>query len=185
MDRRLARMARNALMLALLCVVGMFSLPLGENVKVSLQLLVVFIIALTAESWIDASTVCALYLLLGLFLPVYAGFTAGVGPTLGYVLSFAVICPVIHFMNKIPKLPSWLRMGLACLSSLPVVYAIGTVFMMCYLGKYDLGPLLLVSVVPYVPFDLAKVALGVALTCLLPASMRPKGKGSDNGDRQA
>ena len=37
--KQIVRMARNAVMLALLCVIGMFSLPLGDNIKVSLQLL--------------------------------------------------------------------------------------------------------------------------------------------------
>ena len=48
------RITKNAIMLALLCTIGMFSLPLGDNIKVSLQLLMVFIIALTAETVIDS-----------------------------------------------------------------------------------------------------------------------------------
>ena len=48
------RMTRNAVYLAILCVIGMFSLPLGDNIKVSLQLLVVFIIGLSVESFVDS-----------------------------------------------------------------------------------------------------------------------------------
>lgn len=70
--KQIVRMARNAVMLALLCVIGMFSLPLGDNIKVSLQLLMVFIIGLTSVSVIDAVIVTGLYLAIGLLLPVYA-----------------------------------------------------------------------------------------------------------------
>ena len=88
--KQIVRMARNAVMLALLCVIGMFSLPLGDNIKVSLQLLMVFIIGLTSVSVIDAVIVTGLYLAIGLLIPVYAGFTAGVTPTFGFVISFVV-----------------------------------------------------------------------------------------------
>ena len=165
------RIARNAVMLAFLCVVGMFSLPLMDNVKVSLQLLAVFIIALTAASWYDTVIVTGCYLLLGLFLPIYAGFSAGVSPTFGYVISFVVAGPIIYWMNRIPKIHFIPRMALACLSAMPVVYAIGTGFMMAYL-QWDISKTLLVSVVPYLPFDAAKIALAVAIVALLPPSLR-------------
>lgn len=170
------RITFNALMLALLCLVGMFSIPLGDNIKVSLQLLMVFIICLTARSFVDALIVTGCYLLIGLFAPVYAGFASGVSPTFGYVISFVAISPIIYFMNKIPKLPTVVRMGLACLTGLLVCYVIGTAFMMLYLGlakdvHWDLGKTLLVSVVPYIPFDLAKIVLAVSIVKLIPASL--------------
>ena len=91
------RITRNAIMLAIMCVVGMIALPLGDNIKVSLQLLVVFIVGLTAASFIDAVIVMGLYVLLGLFMPIYAGFSAGVTPTFGFVLSFVVIVIPLYF----------------------------------------------------------------------------------------
>lgn len=165
------RITKNALMLALFCVVGMFSIPLGANIKVSLQLLILFIICLTADSVIDCLIVSSLYLLIGLFLPVYAGFNAGVSPTFGYVISFVVISPIIYFMNKIPKIYPPVRMALACLAGLIVCYAIGTIFMMLYLS-WDLGKTLLISVVPYLPFDFTKILLAVLIVLLLPASVK-------------
>ena len=156
------------MMLALLCVLGMFSFPLGDNIKVSLQLFVVFLIALTAKSFVDAIAVTGCYLLLGLFLPIYAGFTVGVSPTFGYVIAFVVICPIIYFMNKIPKIHPLPRMAIACVTGLLVCYLIGTVFMMAYLLRWDLGKMLLITVVPYLPFDAAKVAIAVLIVWLLP-----------------
>ena len=69
MDQKaiIRRITKNAIYLALLCVIGMFAIPLGDNLKVSLQLLIVFIIGLTASSFIDAFVVTSLYLVLGLF----------------------------------------------------------------------------------------------------------------------
>ena len=171
-----ARIARNAIMLALLCVVGMFSIPFGENVKVSLQLLMVMLVILTAEAVWDALIVTSCYLLMGLFLPVYAGFSVGITPTFGYVISFVVICPVLFYLNRLPKLPSLVRMIIACLVSLILVYTIGTIFMMAYLGNWDLGKILLVSVVPYLPFDALKILLVIVLVKMLPSFIvnRPK-----------
>jgi thiamine transporter ThiT len=55
------RLAKNAIMLAMLCVIGMFSLPLGDNIKVSLQLLMVFIIGLTITTFYDGIIITGLY----------------------------------------------------------------------------------------------------------------------------
>ena len=165
------RIARNAMMLALLCVIGMFSIPMGENVKVSLQLLMVFLLALTAEAFYDAMIVTSLYLVLGLFLPIYAGFNAGISPTFGYVIAFIGASPAIYFMNRIPKLHALLRMSLACVVGLLIVYVIGTVFMMAYLSRWDFGWVLTISVVPYLPFDAIKIVLAVLVTYLLPRSV--------------
>lgn len=157
-------------MLALMCVVGMFSIPLGANIKVSLQLLMVFLICLTAESFIDCLIITSLYLALGLFLPFYAGFVSGISPTFGYVISFVVISPIIYFINKIPKIYSPLRMFLACLTGLIICYLIGTIFMMLYL-KWSFVTTLTVSVVPYLPFDFAKIIIAILVVLLLPKNI--------------
>ena len=153
-------------MLALLCIVGMFSIPLGANIKLSLQLLMVFLICLTVEHVVDALIITSLYLALGLFLPIYAGFSVGVTPTFGYVISFVVISPIIFYLNKIPKLNPAIRMFIACFVGLLVCYTIGTIFMMLYLSM-DLAPTLLISVVPYIPFDIAKIIVAILTTLIL------------------
>lgn len=164
------RITKNAAMLALMCVVGMFSIPLGANIKVSLQLLMVFLICLTADSFIDGIIITSLYLVLGLFLPFYAGFSAGISPTFGYVISFVVISPVIYFLNKIPKIHPAVRMFIACTVGLLICYTIGTIFMMAYLS-WDLGQTLAVSVVPYLPFDFTKIILAIIIIYLLPKTI--------------
>ena len=161
------RITKNAIMLALLCTIGMFSLPLGDNIKVSLQLLMVFIIALTAETVIDSLIVTSLYLVLGLFMPIYAGFSAGITPTFGFVISFVVIVVPMYFLNKLKIKNQFVRMGIACFVGLILCYAIGATFLMLYL-HLGIEKALLIAVVPYIPFDIAKVIIATLVVSLLP-----------------
>ena len=164
------RITRNAIMLAIMCVVGMIALPLGDNVKVSLQLLIVFIVGLTSASFIDGVIVMSLYLLLGLFMPIYAGFRAGITPTFGFVISFVVIVIPLYFINKLPIKNQFLRMGLACLIALIISYVIGTLFLMFYLNL-NIVKALLIAVVPYIPFDIAKIIIAILVVSLLPKKL--------------
>ena len=154
-------------MLALLCVIGMFAIPLGDNIKVSLQLLIVFIIGLTATKVFDALIVTSLYLVLGLFMPIYAGFTANISPTFGFVVSFVVIVIPLYFLNKLKINNQFIRMGLACFVALIICYAIGTLFLALYL-KLNIEKALLIAVVPYLPFDVAKIIIATLIVSLLP-----------------
>ena len=161
------RLTKNAIMLAIMCVFGMLSLPLGDNIKVSLQLLIVFIIALTADSFIDAVIVTGLYLLLGLFMPIYAGFNSNISPTFGFVLSFPIISIPLYFLNKLKIKNQFLRMSIACFVALILCYAIGATFLALYLNL-DIKKAFLIAVVPYIPFDIAKIVIAELVTSLLP-----------------
>lgn len=161
------RICKNAILLALMCIVGMFSIPLGANVKVSLQLLMVFLICLISSTFVDCLIITSLYLLLGLFLPFYAGFNMGISPTFGFVISFVVISPIVFFLNKIPRMHPPSRMFIACFVGLIVCYLIGSLFMMLYL-KLDFVATLSMSVIPYIPFDIAKIIIAVLVVLLLP-----------------
>lgn len=161
------RITKNAIMLAMLCTIGMISLPLGDNIKVSLQLLMVFIIGLTASSVFDALIVTSLYLLLGLFMPIYAGFNAGITPTFGFVISFVVIVIPLYFLNKLPIKNQFIRMGISCFVALIICYFIGTLFLALYL-HLEIKKALLIAVVPYIPFDIAKIIIANLIVSLLP-----------------
>ena len=163
---RIQRMARSAVMLAILCVVGMFSLPLGDNIKISLQLLIVFIIGLTSVSFLDTLIITSLYLIIGMFLPVFAGFSANISPTFGFVISFIVISFPLHFLNKLKIKNPFIRMSIACAVSLIIVYIIGTLFLAFYL-KLNIEKALLVAVVPYLPFDIIKIVIAVLTVSIL------------------
>ena len=160
------RITKNAIMLAMLCIIGMFSIPLGDNIKVSLQLLMVFIIGLTIDTFYDGIIITGLYLGLGMFAPIYAGFHAGITPTFGFVISFVVIAPLLYFLNKLPIKNQFVRMSIACVVSLIVCYIIGSLFLALYL-HLDIQKALLIAVVPYVPFDIAKIVIAVLVVSIL------------------
>ena len=160
------RITKNAIYLAILCIVGMFSIPLGDNIKVSLQLLAVFIIGLTATSFVDSLIITSLYLLLGLFMPIYAGFNAGISPTFGFVISFVVISLPLYFLNKLKINNQFIRMGIACFVSLIICYAIGAAFLALYL-KLSIEKALLIAVVPYLPFDIVKIIIAILVVSIL------------------
>ena len=159
------RLCQDGLMLALLCVIGMLAIPIGENIKVSLQLLVVFLVCFLSPGVLDCLLITGCYLLMGLFMPIYAGFVSGVTPTFGFVIGFVVASPVLYFLNRIKWRPIP-RMIFASLVGLLIVYAVGTGFMMGYL-QWDLGKTLLVSLVPYLPFDAVKIGVAVFLSLRL------------------
>ena len=161
------RIAKDGVLLALLCVIGMFSIPLGDNVKVSLQLYAVILLCFLVDGFLDAILITGCYLLMGLLLPIYAGFTSGITPTFGFVIGFVLASPVLYFMNRIPihRIP---RLILAALAGTLVVYTSGTVFMMAYLN-WGIGTTLMVSVVPYLPFDAVKIALVVLTYLAMPS----------------
>ena len=165
------RISKNAIYLALLCIIGMFALPLGDNIKVSLQLLMVFIIGLTVSSFVDGLIITGLYVLLGLFLPIYAGFRAGITPTFGFVISFPIIIIPLYFLNRLKIKNQFIRMGLACLVALLICYTVGIIFMMLYIN-ISIEKALLLAVVPYLPFDIAKIIISVLVVSLLPSKYR-------------
>jgi|GEM_PF-783446 len=165
------RITKNAILLALLCVTGMFSVPLGENIKVSLQLLTIFLIFGITDKLVDKIIIPALYLLLGLVAPIYAGFQVGVTPTFGFVISFVVIAVPFHFLYKYIKLKWVYRYIIACLVSLIIVYLIGSLFMMFYLNISYTKSLML-SVVPYIGFDILKIAICTTAIHYLPESIK-------------
>lgn len=166
-NQLIKRLTKNAVMLALMCVIGMFALPLGDNIKVSLQLLIVLIIGLTAESFIDGVIVTSLYLVLGLFMPIYAGFNFGISPTFGFVISFPIIIIPLYFLNKLKIKNQFVRMSIACFVAVVLCYLIGAIFLKFYTGL-DIKKALLIAVVPYIPFDIAKVIIAELITVLLP-----------------
>ena len=170
-NQLIKRISKNAIYLALLCIIGMFALPLGDNIKVSLQLLMVFIIGLTVSSFVDGLIITGLYVLLGLFIPIYAGFRSGITPTFGFVLSFPIIIIPLYFLNKLKIKNQFIRMGIACVVALLICYAIGSIFMIIYLN-IDIEKALLLAVVPYLPFDIAKIVISTLVVSLLPEKYR-------------
>lgn len=156
------RIVKNGILLALMCAVGMFSIPFGENIKVTLQLFMILLIFYFRDHLLDKLIISGLYLLLGIFLPVYAGFQAGITPTFGFVLGFFLCAAPFHFVSKINKDKIWVQI-LACLTALLVVYASGTLFFMFYLNRPFVDAFM-ITIAPYFGIDCIKIFLVLFIT---------------------
>lgn len=161
---RLRHMVMAAFMAALIAVVAQVRLflPIAPNVPVTLQVLVVFLAGgLLGPLWGALSML--LYLLLGAVgLPVFAGGAAGlkvlVGLTAGYLWSYPLAAALVGWLAPARKAPGVVQTGLTMLLGLAVIYLGGGGWAVLVGGK-ALGAVMTGWVLPFIPFDLAKVAL--------------------------
>ena len=121
-----------------------------------------------------------IYILLGCVgLPVFAGFTGGIGILLGstggYIVGFLFTALTRWAMERLPGNPALIAVASMVLG-LIVCYAFGTVwFMLVYArttGPVGVWTALGWCVIPYVIPDLAKVALALILRKRLRSAIR-------------
>ena len=163
-------MAMTALMTAVLCILGPLSIPIGP-VPLSLTLVGVYLCAYTLGSRRGTLAVLV-YVLLGAFgLPVFSGFAGGpaklLGPTGGYIVGFlltAFICgSFIGLSERISgKVMSVVVQAFGMLLGLFACYALGTIWF-SFLADVTIVQALSTCVIPFVAFDMIKIALGMAL----------------------
>lgn len=153
-----------ALMTALLCILAPLSIPIGP-VPVSLAIL-----AVCLDTYIlgmkGALISVLVYLLLGAAgLPVLAGFTGGLaklaGPTGGYLAGYLLTAAIggrAAEKSRRRLLPTALGLAAGVLAA----YFAGTLWFVHVTGS-ELGYALSVCVLPFIPFDLAKIAAAVLI----------------------
>ena len=153
----------SALFAALIAVGAMLSLPAGD-VKFTFQLLAVLLAAGLLPVY-DCAAAVFVYILLGAFgLPVFAGFTGGVGvltgPTGGFVLGFLPAVLAVRLLlallgkTRIPRFP---KLCAAFVSGVLVCYLCGLAVMCAYYPEKGLLFALQAAILPYLPFDALKV----------------------------
>ena len=161
------------LMTALICVLAPLSIQLPGQVPISLTLMAIyFTVYLLGGAKVIVCVV--LYLLLGMIgLPVFSGFTGGLGklagPTGGYLIGFiftAAICGGALWLGKGKLWVYVIGMVLGC----AVAYLFGTFWF-----KYTLS----VCVIPFIPFDIAKI-VAVAIVGTLVKKLLHKIDGLQN-----
>lgn len=155
-------MAEIAIFTAFMCIISPIALPIGP-VPITLG---TFAINLAAYvfGWKKAALSCLLYLLLGIVgLPVFSGFTGGIGkvlgPTGGYMIGYLAITLFGgYFSEKANRkiVPS----VLALLGGAVLNYAFGTLWLAWQAGMSFVSALL-VAVVPFLVGDVIKVLLAV------------------------
>ncbi len=154
-----SRLTATALMAAVMCVLGPLSLPIGA-VPISLTNFVVCLAAWLLGPRLGAASV-AVYLMLGAVgLPVFSGYGGGLakllGPTGGYLIGFIAQAAIGGWaVERTGGRPVLSGLGMA--AGIAVSYAFGTAWFIVQMGctlPYALG----VCVLPFIPFDLVKVA---------------------------
>lgn len=157
-------LAEIAMMSAVLCVVAPFTIPLPISpVPLSLATFAVYLAAVLLGT--KKGGICVLvYLLLGMAgLPVFSGFSGGIGvlsgPTGGYIIGYVFCAVVIGLL-----LSRGVNIMLSLICGTLVCYCFGTVwFLIVMKGTYTLFQALLLCVVPYLLFDGMKLFAAAAV----------------------
>ena len=148
---------------AALCAVGPFTIPIGPVPVAFSNLMICLSLYLLGWRWGTVS--CGAWLLLGMAgLPVFSAFGSGasrlLGPTGGYLLGYLPMA-VIGGLAIDHTRRRWLQ-ALGLTAGTAVLYALGTAWF-CLQSGSALVPALWVCVLPFLPFDLLKIAAALAL----------------------
>jgi biotin transport system substrate-specific component len=157
-----------ALFTALIAVGAFVAIPVGP-VPFTLQVLFVLLAGMVLGPRLGAASVAA-YLALGLFAPVYAGGTSGIGalfgPTGGFLLGFIPAVIVTGLVSRTGA-PTLLRLIGAGLLGLVPIYILGTLWLALQL-HLTAGTAIATGVAPFVWLDVVKaVAAGLAARSLV------------------
>ena len=157
-----------AVFAAILCLLSPIALPVGGPVPFALQIFGVMLCAVTLD-WGTAQPAVLVYLLLGLFLPIFSGGNTGLtaipGPTGGYIWSYLLMVPVIRLFRALRVRARWAEYALAlagCVLAAGVCYLCGTAQFALVTGN-SFTSALSVCVVPFIWFDLIKAAAAAVL----------------------
>lgn len=159
-------MAEVALMSAVLCVISPVAIPLPISpVPLSLATFAVYLAG--AILGVKRGLACVLvYLLLGAAgLPVFSGFSGGIGvllgPTGGYLAGYLLCVAIVGGMTAHAKI-AWNIIAMTIGTC--ACYVLGTAwFLIIMKGTYTVAQALLICVVPYLIFDMIKILAAAML----------------------
>lgn len=158
-----------AICAALIAVCTWISIP--ATVPFTLQTFAVFL-AVGLLGGKKGSIAVLVYILLGAVgLPVFSGFSGGIGKLLGttggYIIGFLFAALAMWGLEKILSRKLW-ALAVSMVIGLIICYAFGTVwFMIVYMkntGAVGLGTVLGWCVFPFIIPDLIKIALALGLS---------------------
>lgn len=153
----------DAMLIALLVVSSFISIPINQ-VPVTLQTLVVFILLLTFNLK-DNLLILIIYLLMGLCgLPVFSSFTSGFTPTLGFIIGFFISVFIYHILYKLLHINNkTIKNIIILLLCLITIDIIGCIYFMAYFD-YGFIESLLLCVVPFLLFDIVKIVIAIIIS---------------------
>ena len=162
-----------AVFAAILCVSAYLSIPtpLPNAAHITLLNFMIMLIALVFEVR-DSTIIVALWMILGAVgVPVFAGFSGGIGSLFGnaggYIIGFLVGALVMWGMEKVMGRKTW-ALAVQMVVGLIVCYAFGTAWFMIMYTR-SAGPVGLVTVLgwcvfPFIIPDLIKIVVALGLT---------------------
>ena len=181
-SQKTMEMVRVALFSGLLCVLAPVAIPVPMSpVPLSLATFVIYLAGMLLGA--RQGALCVLiYLLLGMVgLPVFSGFSGGIGvllgPTGGYLIGYLPCVLIVGWLRgmKLGKKRfsgSVVAMGLGTVAC----YILGTVWFLCVLdGTYTVGQAFLMCVAPYLAFDLIKIMVAAAVAERMERILRKRG----------
>lgn len=181
-NKSIRQMTLIGLMTALICIMAPFSLPLPFSpVPLSLCTFAIYL-AILLLSPKNAVLCVLLYLLLGLVgMPVFSGFTGGIGrllgPTGGYLVGYLLLAAIGGFFTGIGKYPSALYKLFTLLGMILGTfscYLLGTLWL-CLQSNLSFLSALLTTVVPFLPGDFLKMAAALVLGSSLRSRLQQAG----------
>lgn len=159
-------MALISLMTAILCIMAPFSIPLPFSpIPLSLGTLAIYFCVLVLGMKKGTLSVL-LYLLLGLVgLPVFSGFTGGIGkllgPTGGYIVGYVLLALVCGFFaDHFPTRKRYCLIGM--LLGTALCYLFGTLWL-SYQAALTFSQAFVTSVVPFLPGDMIKIVAALLI----------------------
>ena len=163
---KMQQMTLIGLMTAVICILAPFSFILPFSpIPFSLGTLAIYLASLLLGRKHGFMSVF-LYLLLGFVgLPVFTGFSGGIGkllgPTGGYLIGYLFIALIVgYFAEKQHHHTLFNLCGM--LLGTAICYIFGTLWLSIQL-ELDLATALSVAVLPFLPGDLVKMAIAAAI----------------------
>lgn len=149
-----------AMFVALLSVLGGVSIPIGP-ISITLGTLGVYLVGALLDTKYSIVTIL-IYILMGaLGLPVFSNFTGGVaklvGPTGGYIFGY-IFCVAIQGLMTSKRKDKKRVYPVSMLLGTVFIYLFGTIwFLVVANGKYTLGQVMMICVVPFLLGDAIKI----------------------------
>lgn len=162
----------SALFAALIAVLSQIQIPLV--IPINMALLAVYLVAALMPFPYSLIAVLVYVSMGAIGLPVFAGFQGGAavlfGRTGGYILGY-LFCALIISLFKGQETAPFYRLPLVSFIGTLVLYAFGTLWYMHLTGT-ALYLSLTYCVFPFIPGDLAKIALATVLVRKLRPALR-------------
>jgi biotin transport system substrate-specific component len=169
-----------ALCAAVTCVLAPISVPLAGEVPISLATFAVLLSGILLGAKYGAISQLVYVLLGSVGVPVFAGWTGGIGITLGvtggYIICYipmAFIAGLLYhrYGREASGTRKYIVMFVSMVLATAVLYILGTAWFMAQTGM-TLGASLAACVIPFLPGDLIKIVAVMLVSVPIEAALK-------------